>query len=103
MTSDIVGAVIAFTVGAIVSLINYILSKHMLIKNAEKYAFSTVLRQVIQVAYLVLLYFLSEKLLPYSTTYMLVGGVLGVTLPMFYFTHLLLKLNESLNKQGKGE
>lgn len=103
MTSDIVGALIAFATGVLVSAINYFLSKQMLIKNAEKYAFSTVIRQVIQVAYIALVYFLSEKVLPFSTTYMLVGSVLGVSLPMFYFTSLLLKLNNSLNNKGKGD
>ena len=105
MNSDIVGAVITLSGGALISVLNYLLSRYLLIKKTDKYVFSTVLRQIIQVGYLVCVYFVGDSFTTYNVTYLLVGAVLGVTIPMFFLTHSLVKLNESIksDRSGKGE
>ena len=59
-----------------------------------------VVRQAVQVVYLVIL-FLFGRHTPWDAIWLLVGGALGVTLPMFWFTYRLVKLNNSLH--GKEE
>lgn len=95
---DILGAVIAFAIGLGIAALNYYISKYVLEKNPDKFAMTTIVRQVINVGYLVAVY-MSGDFLPCKLTYVLVGAVLGITIPMFIFTRKLLKLNET--KRGK--
>ena len=91
MGNDIIGAVIAFVVGVGISVINYLLSAFVLKKHADKYAFTIVFRQFIQIAYLVVLY-IAGGYTPWNVYYLLIGGVLGVTVPMIFFTNKLFAL-----------
>lgn len=98
MTAEIIGAVVAIIVGFLVALINYFLSKTVLEKAPEKFSLVTVGRQVLQIGFLVVVYFVGDKIEAVNTAYLLVGAVLGMTVPMVYFTKKLLSLNENLNK-----
>ena len=50
------------------------------------------------------MYFVGAKTDFADPTYLLVGAVLGMTLPMLYFTKQLLKVNESaLNSKKEKE
>ena len=50
------------------------------------------------------MYFVGTKTDFADPTYLLVGAVLGMTLPMLYFTKQLLKVNESaLNSKKEKE
>ena len=100
MSGNIVGAIITFVLGFAVAGLNFLLSKAILTKQPDKYAFSTILRQLIQVLYIVAVYFVAEKT-PWDMMYMLVGAVLGVTLPMFFFTQRLVKINDTMIKNRK--
>lgn len=100
MSGNIVGAIITFVLGFAVAGLNFLLSKAILTKQPEKYAFSTILRQLIQILYIVAVYFVAEKT-PWDMMYMLVGAVLGVTLPMFFFTQRLVKINDTMIKNRK--
>ena len=100
MNIDFVGAIITFALGFLVAGLNFLLSKAILIKQPDKYAFSTILRQVIQILYIVAVYFAGEKL-PWDTWYMLIGAVLGVTIPMFFFTQRLVKINDTIIRKKK--
>lgn len=105
MNENIVGAIFSFALGVVVSYISFLISKAILTKQPEKFAFSTVLRQIVQICYLVAVYFVS-KYAPWDSWYMLIGAVLGVTMPMFYFTHKLLQINENIktkNNKKEGE
>ena len=102
MNENIVGAIITFALGIVVAYLNFLLSKAILTKQPEKYAISTVLRQVIQIIYIVAVYFVST-VAPWDMWYMLIGAVLGVTIPMIYFTHKLIKINDSMIKKDKKE
>ena len=103
MNENIVGAIIAFAFGVVIAFLNFLLSKAILTKQPEKYAFSTIIRQATQVLYLVAVFFVSDYT-PWDSWYMLIGAVLGVTVPMVYFTHKLLQLNKAVNtKDNKKE
>ncbi|MBR2868428.1 MAG: hypothetical protein IKB88_05105 [Clostridia bacterium] len=103
MTADIIGAVIAAAIGFLIAFINYTFSKRMLLKAPEKYSGSFVIRQILQVAYLVLVYFVGSKTQIADLTFLLVGAVAGMTIPMFFFTKKLLSVNDAIktNKTKK--
>ncbi len=96
MMADIVGAVIAAAVGFLIAFFNYSFSKKVLMKSPDKYSASFVARQILQVAYLVLVYFIGSKTQIADLAYLLVGAVVGMTVPMFFFTKKLLSLNDAM-------
>ncbi len=103
MNYDIIGAVVAAATGLLIAFANYIISKKILIKAPEKYSLITVVRQVIQVGFLAVVYFVGTKTGIADPVYLLVGAVLGMTVPMFFFTKKLLSVNESLQNKIKNE
>lgn len=98
IASNIAGAAAAFIVGALVAAANYMFSQHMLKKHPSNYASTQMVRQLSQIAYLVILFFVGPHT-PWDRTWLLIGGCLGITLPMFYFTWKLVKLNESIKRK----
>lgn len=104
MTANIIGAVIAAAVGFLIASMNYVFSKKVLLKTPEKYSSTFIVRQVLQVAYLVAVYFIGTKTQIADLTYLLVGAVAGMTIPMFFFTKKLLSLNDEIKtKKTKKE
>lgn len=97
ISSNIFGAVVAFLIGSLIAATNYALSKYMLKNKPSLFSITHVVRQVLVVVYLVVIYLVGGYT-PYSVTWLLVGGCLGVTLPTFYFTYKLVKLNDK--KEG---
>ena len=83
--------------GAVIAYINYVISKHLLKKKPDMYAMGQIVRQAIQIGYLILIYALGGYT-PWSPNWLLVGGVLGITLPMLFFTARLVKFNDK--KEG---
>lgn len=102
LTESIIVAAAAAVIGAGIAFISYLISKSVLKSNPQKYAMTTVLRQALQVGFIVAAYFIGQKT-DYDTTYILIGGVLGLTLPMFFFTKKLLDYNEAVNKEKRKE
>lgn len=100
MAQNVTGAVICAGVGFLVAFMNYILSKKILETRPEKFAFTTVFRQLVQVGYLMAVYFIGSKA-DVSLTYLLVGAVIGMTVPMFFFTKKLIAFNENLTQGVK--
>ena len=100
MISDLIGAAVSAAVGVGVAFVNYLLSKTVLVKNPQKYSAVTVLRQLIQIGFLVVVYFIGQKT-KYDPMYLLIGAALGMTLPMIVFTKKLLRYNESLQQSKK--
>lgn len=94
---DILGAVITFALGVGISALDFLISKYFLEKNPDKFATTSVIKQLINVAFLVGVYMVSGYI-HIGLIYLLVGAVLGVTLPMLIFTRKLLKLNEALRR-----
>ena len=81
MGSNIFGAVLAFVIGVGIAGINYSISRYVLKKRPAQYAATMTLRQLIQVIYIVLVFLLGQYT-PWDRLWLLVGGALGVTLPM---------------------
>lgn len=96
--TDIFGAVLAFCIGTVIAAVNYALSRYVMKKHSDKYSVTVIVRQVIQITYLVLLFFFGEYT-PWDRMWLLVGGCLGITIPMIWFTIRLVKLNDSLNRK----
>ncbi len=93
---NIFGAILAFIIGAAISAASYGISRRVLQKNPSGYVAVQVGKQILQVLFLVLLFVLGNYT-PWSKIWLLVGGCLGITLPMFWFTYQLVKLNDSLH------
>lgn len=98
MLWNLFGAALAFLLGFAIAAGNYAISRHVLKNRPEQYSLTMIIRQFIQVLFIVLLYLLG-KYTPWDRLWLLVGGVLGVTLPMVWFTAKLVKLNDS--REGK--
>ncbi len=92
INSDIFGAAIAFLIGGLISFLNYALSKYILKSRPNIYASTHLLRQIIGIGYLVVLYLFADRT-PFSPIWLVLGGCLGITIPMFYFTYRLVKFN----------
>lgn len=86
----LVGAGLAAVLGVLISAGNYLLSKRILEKKPSMLSVASVPRQIINVAYLLVVY-LAAPLTPWGLTELLVGAAVGLTGAMFYFTGKLLK------------
>ena len=95
MKLDIVGAGITAILGILIALANYLMSKQVLLKMPDKFALITGAPQIIQVGFLVAVYFIGTKLTDISSVYLLAGAVAGMTVPMLFFTKKLLAVNNS--------
>ena len=100
MKANIVGALVAFLLGAVIAWLNYLFSRYVLERHPSRYSWTTMVRQIVQVAYLIVLFFLGVYT-PWDRLWILVGGCLGITIPMTYFTYRLVRFNDSL--RGKGD
>lgn len=96
--TNIVGAALAFVIGAAVAALNYAFSRYALAKRPSMYAGMQILWQPVQIAYLAAL-ILFGGYTPWDRLWLLVGGCLGITLPKFWFTYRLVRLNDSLRKK----
>jgi hypothetical protein len=90
LSSSVIGFLAAFLIGTALSYVSYLLTARAAKNPSEKFAAVSLLRQVFNIGYLALVYFLAPYT-PWDRIWMLVGAVLGVTLPMFVFTFLLLR------------
>lgn len=99
LQNGIIGAAICFAAGLAIAYVNYLFSRYILVNKPEKYSLTTVIRQMVQVAFLAAVYFIGEKT-EADTVYLLIGAALGVTLPMIFLTKKLLGLNEKISEKG---
>lgn len=97
------GASLAFLGGVLIGWLNYLLSGTALKKKPETFSFTFIGRQVLQVGYLVLLYFVAPHT-PWSMLTLLLGGALGMTVSLIFFTSRLTgKLKAKKNAAVKAE
>ena len=103
MICNLIGAVIAATIGFLIALLNFVFSKRVLQKKPDKIPAAFIGRQILQVSYLVLVYLIGSEVNTINIVFLLVGAVVGMTIPMFFFTRKLLIFNESnaTEKTGK--
>ena len=88
----------AFVGGALVSWVNYLLLQSLMSKNGEK-AINMIspLRTLLSVAYLLILYLIGRRT-ELNSTALLLGGALGLTILLTFFT---LRLTRGMNGQRK--
>lgn len=98
MGTNFLGAILAFGIGVLIATVNYIFLRKVLMKKPSQYAIMQMVKQWIQVAYLIVLLVVG-KYTPWDTNWLLVGGCLGITLPMIWFTYRLVKLNDSIKRK----
>lgn len=96
--TNMFGAALAFAAGAAIAALNYAFSRYLLTKRPSMYAGMQIIWQSIQIAYLGMLVLLGGYT-PWNRLWLLVGGCLGITLPKFWFTYRLVKLNDSLHEK----
>lgn len=96
--TNFLGAALAFVIGAGIAALNYAFSRYFLTKRPSMYAGMQIVWQPIQIAYLGVLV-LFGGYTPWDRLWLLAGGCLGITLPKFWFTYQLVKLNDSLHKK----
>lgn len=96
MNYNILSTVLTAGAGFIIAFLNYMLSKTVILKSPDKYSVITVLRQIIQIGFLVAVYFVGKKFEAVNITYLLIGAVVGMTVPMLFFTKKLLSVNDSI-------
>ena len=99
MNHNILGAAVAAFSGLLVAFVNYLFSKKVLIKSPEKYSLVTVARQILQVGFLAVVYLVGTKTQLADPAYLLVGAVLGMTVPMIFFTKKLLRINAATSSE----
>lgn len=85
----LVGALLAGLGGVLISYLNYLLSRQVLKKKPSLFSAVTVPRQIIQIGYLAVVYFL-QPMTPWGLVELLVGAAVGLTVAMFFFTKSLL-------------
>ena len=88
----------AFVGGALVSWVNYLLLRSLMGRNGEK-AISLIspIRTLLSVAYLLVLYLIGRRT-ELNSTALLIGGALGLTILLTFFT---LRLTRGMNGQRK--
>lgn len=99
-------ALVSFVLGAVISAVNYAISRRILTTKPEIYASTTIIRQFCSVAYLVVAYFVGSRWFADNIMGILVGAALGITVSSFFFTAKLMRLNSAKNEEnekGKGE
>ena len=98
MGNPIVGGILAFLGGAVISAVNYGINLTILKKNPALLASLGIVRQLLNVGYLVLVFFLSKRL-PWELLPLLIGAAVGLTVPSFLLSMRLARKNESLSSQ----
>lgn len=101
MNHNITGALITAAAGLFIAFANYLISERVLTKAPQKYSLVTVVRQALQIGFLVAVYLVGTRIDSVEITYLLVGAVVGMTLPMLYFTKKLLRVNEKASEAEK--
>ena len=98
MENDIVGALLAFALGVGLAGAGYLAGRRVLEKKPEGYVAFQSVKQIVQVLFLAALLVLGPRT-PWDTTWLLVGGCLGVTLPLLWFTPRLVRLTGAQRKK----
>ena len=99
MLLNVVGSVVSATLGVGVAYLNYCISKHMLLKCQDKFAFSTVIRTLVCVIFLALV-FVVGGLTPCNVTLLLVCAGFGATIPTLFFTKKLLSYSKFISEKN---
>ncbi|MBE6613926.1 MAG: hypothetical protein E7631_01295 [Ruminococcaceae bacterium] len=87
---SVTGALVTFFTGFLIAYINYLMMKKGTDKSGTAALLLPLLRTLISAGYLVAVFFLAP-LTPCDPIWLLAGAAAGLTLPMFFFTFLLIR------------
>ncbi len=96
----LIGGGLAAAVGALLSWGSYLLSRMLLDKKPELLSMVSMPRQIVNIAYLAVIYFLADKT-PWGLMPLLIGAAVGLTGAMFLFTRKLLKVMDGETLEEK--
>ena len=99
MLLNVVGSVVSAAIGVGVAYLNYCVSKYMLLKCQDKFAFSTVIRTLVCVIFLALVFVVGGRT-PCNTTLLLVCAGFGATFPTLFFTKKLLSYSKFISEKN---
>lgn len=100
MHHPIVGGILAALPGVLIAWVNARLTAKVAKSGTTSLSLIPVLRMVLSIGYLALVYLVSPHL-PWDRLWLLAGGCVGLTLPMFFFTFGLLKQLNTESKQAE--
>lgn len=90
LNHSIVGCILAALPSILIAWINYRLTGRAAKSGSTSLSLVPVLRMVLGIGYLAVLYF-AAPYTPWDEIWLLAGGAVGLTVPMFLFTFLLLR------------
>lgn len=94
----IFGALLAALGGAGIAYVNYRAARAVLRQKPSMYPAASALRQVLQIAYLLAVYFFADYT-PWQRNPMLIGAVVGLTGMLFVTTAALVRENDRLKTE----
>ncbi len=100
MTENIISALLAFLLGVGIAFVNYRISKSVLKTKPKNFASIGLVRQAIEILVLVIVYIIGKQFV--DVLFPLIGAVLGMTVPMFFFTKRLLSLVDTAQENKEG-
>ena len=102
MDQPIVQGLLTFLGGAVVAGLNALLSARLLEKKPAAFASFSAVRQLLNVGYLVLIFFLSRAQ-GWDVTAPLIGAALGLTGSSMLFAVLLARYNDKKSKSAAAD
>ena len=102
MDQPIVQGLLTFLGGAVVAGLNALLSARLLDKKPAAFASFSAVRQLLNVAYLVLVFF-GSRARGWDVTAPLVGAALGLTALSMLFAMLLARRNDKKSKSAAAD
>lgn len=85
METKYIAALAAFLGGAVISLINALITAKQVKSEKESFGSTSILRQVLSFLYLAVIYFLTRKM-KLDPLFPLLGAAIGLTVPSILFT-----------------
>ena len=92
----------AFVCGAALSFADYRILRFLMSRSQSNLIVGSFVRQLLNVAYLVLLFFIGQKT-ALDVRFLLIGGALGITIPAFFFASRLVKPDSGDAKDKEDE
>ncbi len=90
MSSYYIAALLAFLGGSVISLINALITAKQVKKESQSLSGISVTHQILSIAYLAGVYFLSRKL-SFDVFWPLIGAAVGLTIPSIFFAITIAK------------
>ena len=97
---NFVGMFLAFILGLLIGVLNYRISMLIISKKPDFLAVANIIHQAIAIVFLLVLYF-AGPFTPFNRYYMLIGGVIGITVMIVFTTVKLLKITSSAKPEKK--